>query len=68
MAKEKIPKKKGRKPKYLTDEERRQGERDRSKKYYDSHKELCLQKQHEKYKQKSEILKKYNEGKFIEIV
>lgn len=67
MAKEKVPKKKGRKPKYLTDDERRQAERDSSKKYYEKNRELCMKKQNEKYKEKCEILKKYKEGKLVDI-
>jgi hypothetical protein len=66
--KNKIPKKKGRKPKYNNDEERKAAQRERSKKYYEKNRELCMQKQNDKYKEKAEIIKQYKEGKLVTIL
>jgi transposase len=62
----KEPKKKGRKQKYFTEEERREANCEKAKRYYQKNRELCIQKQLEKNKLNTEILRKYREGKLIE--
>jgi hypothetical protein len=64
--KEKIPKKKGRKPIYTTDEERRKADVEKSQRYYQKNREACLKKQSERYQERNEIIKKYKEGLLVE--
>lgn len=64
----KIEKKKpGPKTKYLTEDERKKAAREASKRYYEKNKDKCNKKQSEKSKKIYELLKKYNEGKLVEI-
>lgn len=61
MKKDKPRKKPGPKPKYTTEEEKREARRLSSKKYYETHKEICTQKQSVINKKRYEIVKQFRE-------
>lgn len=66
MKKDKIPKKRGPAPKYKTEEEKLEARRVSAKKYYESHKEICIQKQLDRNKKNIDILRRYREGEIID--
>jgi ribosomal protein S4 len=58
--------KRGPKVRY-TEEERKEAQRQNTRKYYSTHREECIRKQTERHKMQRELARKFKEGKLIEI-
>lgn len=60
-------KKPGRKPLYSTDEERKEAHKLSAKKHYEKNKDKIIEKQAIKHKEMLEIVRRYKEGKIVDV-